>query len=256
MSSPRSRASSRPAWLLAAAAVCAAPTVASGAAAAYFWTAAAWGQWALARGKLASARAGVAGRVRDLCETVIALDRALEEGGGYRVLGRLHDQAPRIPLLTGWVSRAKAIEYLRKSYELGPRNPVTWFFLAEAILDHDPSHAEEGRRLLRKCVDTPPRPDYYVESVHYAERARARLGDRREGSAHSGGGVTGSGPLRSLHPRQAVVIRMSAPPASVQGPGRSPWNSHAHTGLSTGSTNSSSEASRAGTWRSAESSSL
>ena len=150
-----------------------------GAAAAYFWTAAAWGQWALARGTFAAARAGVAGRVRDLCATVIALDPALEEGGGYRVLGRLHDQAPRIPLLTGWVSRAKAVEYLRKSYELGPRNPVTWFFLAVAILDHDPSHADEGRRLLRRCVDTPPRPDYYVESVRYAELARARLAEGR-----------------------------------------------------------------------------
>jgi hypothetical protein len=217
----------------------------------YFWTAALWGQWALTQGTFAAARAGVAGRVRDLAETVIALDPALEEGGGYRVLGRLHDQAPRIPLLTGWVSKAKAVEYLRKSYELGPRNPVTWFFLGEAILDHDPAHADEGRQMLRKCVDTPPRSDYHVESLHYAERARSRLA-----ALHSGGGVTGSGPLRSLHPRHAVVSRMSAPPARVQGPGRSPWMSHAHTGLSTGSTNSSSEASRAGTWRSAESSSL
>jgi tetratricopeptide (TPR) repeat protein len=150
-----------------------------GAAGAYFWTAACWGQWALARGKLASARAGVAGRVRDLSETVIALDPALEEGGGYRVLGRLHDQAPRIPLLTGWVSRTKAIEYLRKAYALGPRNPVTWFFLAEALLDHDPLRADEGRGLLRRCVDTPPRADYYVESVRYAELARARLADAR-----------------------------------------------------------------------------
>jgi len=132
-----------------------------GAAGAYFWTAACWGQWALARGTFAAARAGVATRVRDLAETVIALDPALEEGGGYRVLGRLHDQAPRIPLLTGWVSRAKAVEYLRKSYEQGPRNPVTWFFLAEAILDHDPRHAEDGRGLLRTCV------------------ARARLADGR-----------------------------------------------------------------------------
>lgn len=38
---------------------------------------------------------------------------------------------------------------------------------------------EEGRRFLRKCVDTPPRPDYYVESVYYAELARARLAEER-----------------------------------------------------------------------------
>lgn len=108
------------------------------AAAVYYWTGACWGQWALARGKLAAARSGVAVRVRDLAETTVALDPALEEGGGYRVLGRLHEQSPRIPFLTGWVSKTKAVEYLRKSYALGPRNPVTWFFLAEALLDHEP----------------------------------------------------------------------------------------------------------------------
>jgi hypothetical protein len=142
---------------------------------AYYWTAACWGQWALARGKFAAARAGVAGRVRDLAETVVAIDPALEEGGGYRILGRLHHQSPRIPFITGWVSKAKALDFLRKSYALGPANPVTWFFLGDAILDEEPEHAEEGRRMLRKCVETPPRSDYHVESVQYADFARARL---------------------------------------------------------------------------------
>ncbi len=141
----------------------------------YYWTAAHWGQWALARGTFAAARSGVPGRIRDLAQTVVALDPALEEGGGYRVLGRLHDQSPRIFLFTGWVSRTKGVDYLRKSYELGPRNPVTWFFLGEALLDHEPRDVEEARRLLQKCVDTPPREDYFVESLHYAELARARL---------------------------------------------------------------------------------
>jgi tetratricopeptide (TPR) repeat protein len=146
-----------------------------GAAGAYYWTAACLGQWALARGTFASARSGVGGRLRDFAETVIALDAALEEGGGYRVLGRLHHQAPHIPLITGWVSKTKGVEYLRKSYALGPTNPVTWFFLGEALLDGDASQAEEGRRFLRRCIDTPPRADYVVESLSYAEQARARL---------------------------------------------------------------------------------
>ena len=150
-----------------------------GAAAAYYWTAACLGQWALARGTFAAARSGVGGRVRDLSQTVIALDPALEEGGGYRVLGRLHHQAPHIPLITGWVSKSKGIEYLRQSYALGPTNPVTWFFLGDALLDGDASQAEEGRRFLRKCIDTPPRSDYVVESVSYAEQARARLASAR-----------------------------------------------------------------------------
>ena len=141
----------------------------------YFWTAACWGQWALARGKLAAARQGVAGKVRDLAQTVIDVDPELEEGGGYRMLGRLHDEAPKILFFTGWVSKDKALAYLRQSYKIAPQNSVTRFFLAEAILDHDEKHADEARRLLRSCVDGPPRPEYLVEDRYYAEQAQARL---------------------------------------------------------------------------------
>ena len=35
----------------------------------------------------------------------------------------------------------------------------------------------DGR--LRRCIDTPPRADYVVESLSYAELARARLASAR-----------------------------------------------------------------------------
>jgi len=149
-----------------------------GSAAIYYWTAAHLGQWAQARGTFAAARAGIAGKVRDLAETVVALDPGIEEGGGYRILGRLHHQAPRIPLITGWVSKTKAVEYLRQSYALGPTNPVTWFFLGDALLDKDATRAE-GRAFLTRCAETPPRADYVVESIAYADLARARLQETR-----------------------------------------------------------------------------
>ena len=148
----------------------------------YYWTGASWGQWALVRGKLAAARQGVAGRVRDLAETVIALDPELEEAGAYRLLGRLHDQAPRIPFITGWVSRDKALANLRKAMDLAPASVVTRFFLAEAILDHDEANAEQARLLLRSAADAPPRPELLVEDAFYAAEARTRLaglGSRR-----------------------------------------------------------------------------
>ncbi len=141
----------------------------------YYWTGASWGQWALVRGKLAAARQGVAGRVRDLAQTVIALDPELEEAGAYRLLGRLHDQAPRIPFITGWVSREKALANLRRATELAPASVVTRFFLAEAILEHDEAHAEQARLLLRSAADAAPRPDLLVEDAFYAAEARARL---------------------------------------------------------------------------------
>ncbi len=146
-----------------------------GAAGVYFWTAACWGQWALVRGKLAAARQGVAGKIRDLADAVIAIDPGFEEGGGYRVLGRLHHQSPKIPFITGWVSKQKAVQYLRESLAIEPRNAVTRFFLAEAILDHDANNLTEARRLLLSCADDPPRPEFLIEERSYAEEARALL---------------------------------------------------------------------------------
>ena len=71
------------------------------AAATFFWSAVDWGQWALMVGKLQAAKAGAAERIRDDAMAVIALDPEYEEGGGYRVLGRLHDQAPYDSLSDG-----------------------------------------------------------------------------------------------------------------------------------------------------------
>ena len=141
----------------------------------YYWTAALWGQWALARGKLAAARSGAAGKVLRLAQTVLELDPRLDEGGADRMLGRLHDETPKIPLVTGWVSKRKAVEHLRQAYALGPRSRVTQFFLAEAILDHEPEKREEARELLRVCATSPPRPESLIEDVHYATLAQARL---------------------------------------------------------------------------------
>ena len=148
-----------------------------GAVALYFWAGVSWGEWALARGKLAAARGGAAGRIRDLAQTVIDVDPSYEQGGGHRIMGRLHDQSPKIPLLTGWVSRDKALASLRRALEQGPDNSVNQFFLAEAILDHQPGKIDEARRLLERCAAAVPRPELLVEDAHYAALARRRLAE-------------------------------------------------------------------------------
>ena len=145
----------------------------------HFWAAVAWGQWALAHGKLAAVRQGAAGRVRDLGQIVVELDPAYEQGGGYRILGRLHDQCPRIPFLTGWVSHDRALQYLRQALALGPANTVDQVFLAEAILAHDRANRAEAMRLLEACAQAEPRPELLVEDAFYIDRARKLLASSR-----------------------------------------------------------------------------
>jgi hypothetical protein len=141
----------------------------------YFWSAVSWGEWALARGRLSAARSGAASRVRDLGQTVVELDPLFEQGGGYRILGRLHDQSPRIPFLTGWVSRDKALDLLQRALAAGPQNTVNQLFLAEALLEHAPHRRAEARALLASCARAVPRPEFMVEDAHFAGLAADRL---------------------------------------------------------------------------------
>ena len=145
------------------------------AAPAYFWTAVAWGQWALLAGKLPAARTGAAMRVRDDATTVIALDPDFEDGGGYRILGRLHHKAPRIPYLTGWVSRSEAVRYLRLAVGTAPRNFVNRHFLAEALAGGSAAEKVEAVQIERDLVSDAPSPGHLVEDLGVQDEARRNL---------------------------------------------------------------------------------
>lgn len=140
----------------------------------YLWSAISWGQWA-ATHKIAAAWQGAASRIRDLSQTGIDLKPGAEQGSGYVILGRLHIEAPHIPLLTGWVSRQKGIASLRQALAIAPQNTPARYFLAAALLEVDPSRSKEARELLAGLAATPPRPEYPVEDAHYAEAAKRRL---------------------------------------------------------------------------------
>jgi hypothetical protein len=140
----------------------------------YFWAAISWGQWAVDH-KLAAAGQGAAKRIRNLAQTAADLDPGMDQGSPYLILGRLHAECPRIPLLTSWISRRKALSNLRQALAIGPANTPTQFFLAEAILEFEPANEAEARRLLERCAGASPRPEFAVEDAHYAEKARQRL---------------------------------------------------------------------------------
>lgn len=141
----------------------------------YFWAAVAWGEWAQLVPKVKAAKTGAATKIRDYATKVIAIDPKFEEGGGYRILGRLHDRAPRIPLLTGWVSRAEGLRNLRLAVEVAPRNFVNRHFLAEALAAGDRAARAEAIRIEQDIVGDAPSPAHLVEDVAVQEEARKHL---------------------------------------------------------------------------------
>ena len=148
------------------------------AAEAYVWAAVSWGQWAVFH-KLNAAWTGAPGRIRDLAQAVIAIDPKAAQGAGYLILGRLHAEAPRIPLVTGWVSREEGIANLRLGLQQAPDNSALSYFLGDALLRLDPTKGAEARALLERTAAVAPRPGYEVEDAHYAEMATARLASLR-----------------------------------------------------------------------------
>lgn len=134
-----------------------------------------WGLWGDAFGRVAAARQGVGDRIRHYGEVVVAIDERYETAGGRRLLGRLHTLAPKIPLVTGWVDRAKAVSELRRALELAPDDPYNQLFLAEALLEHQPDRSAEAKAILRKLVARRPSAERPVEEAKAVADARALL---------------------------------------------------------------------------------
>lgn len=147
----------------------------SDAAPTYFWAAASWGQWALSMGKIEAAKTGAADMIREYALTVIALDPKFEEGGGYRILGRLNDEAPWIPFVTGWVSRDEALKSLRLAVQTDPQNIANRHYLAEALSKGDAAEKAEAVSLEDAVVNSTPSPLHIVEDLTIQEAARANL---------------------------------------------------------------------------------
>jgi tetratricopeptide (TPR) repeat protein len=141
----------------------------------FYWDSVVWGEWALAYGKMAALREGAADRIRRSATITMLMDSKLEGGGGARVLGRLHNQTPRVPFVTGWASDQQAVKFLRQSVAEDPTNKVTKVFLAEAIFAADKSKKAEAVKILREVISTPNDPDYVVENIAAQDDARALL---------------------------------------------------------------------------------
>ena len=141
----------------------------------YLWDAVNWGEWALAYGKMAAARQGAADRIRRGATIAMLIDPRMEGGSPARVLGRLHDQTPRIPFITGWASGREAVRFLNESYKIDPNNKITLVFLAEAMVSNDASAKPRAIELLRKAATAPNDPDFLVEQAAAQADAEALL---------------------------------------------------------------------------------
>jgi len=141
----------------------------------FLWDAVNWGEWALAFGKMAAVRQGAADRIRRQATIAMLVDPKMDGGGPQRVLGRLHDETPHVPFITGWASTKEALRFLTEAYKLDPANKITRVFLAEALVFDDSKNGAPAIRILREVISTPNDPNFEVESARAQEDAKALL---------------------------------------------------------------------------------
>lgn len=150
----------------------------------YFWSAINWGAWSRDVGLLKAVRQGVANRLYRYTGITIALEPGYDEGGGLRLLGRLHAELPRVPFVSGWVDRDQALPLIERAYTLAPANPGNRLLLALTLLDLAPERHGEALDLLDQVGRLTPRPSMRIEDLAMRKEARDRLAAGRvEGAA-------------------------------------------------------------------------
>ena len=145
----------------------------------YFWSAINWGAWSQRAGLLGAVQQGVANRIHRYTLMTIALEPDYDEGGAFRLLGRLHAELPRVPFVSGWVDREASIPLLEQAYAMAPANPGNRLLLALTLLDLAPDRRSEALDLLEQLEELTPRPPMLIEDLAMQKAARERLGTAR-----------------------------------------------------------------------------
>ncbi len=135
-----------------------------------YYLAVCWARWGEETGKVAAARQGVADKVKAYAEAAIVLGPPEITARAYRLLGRLHHQAPRIPFILGWPSNQTAIQCLRKANELQPQSIATRYYLAAVLADE--GCKDEARQLLAMALADTFNSDTKVEAASFQSDCR------------------------------------------------------------------------------------
>lgn len=141
----------------------------------YFWSAINWGAWSRSAGLLSAVRQGVANRLHRYTLIAIALEPGYDDGGAFRLLGRLHAELPRVPFVSSWVQRDQSLPLLERAYAMAPGNPGNQLLLALTLLDLAPDRHGEAVELLEEVEALSPRSTMRIEDIAMRKEARERL---------------------------------------------------------------------------------
>ena len=141
----------------------------------YFWSGIAWGTKAGRVGLLTVVREGLATRMHDFAESALELDPSVDQGGALRLLSRLHATLPRVPFVSGWVDRTKALGFAERALALDPDHSGNQLIMALTLLEMTPGREIDARAFLESVASGAPRADFLAEDLAIQEQAASRI---------------------------------------------------------------------------------
>jgi len=140
-----------------------------------YWYMSNVGRWGQTVRFWKAVRANIAGKMRSLCERIIALDPSYNDAGAYRILGVLNIKIPHVPLFITWPSDDKGLDMLKKATELAPEAMGNWVFYAEALSKLN--RKDRAISILHKVLEEAPREYKLIEDKNILVRASELLAE-------------------------------------------------------------------------------
>ncbi len=131
------------------------------------------GKWGETYGKIAAAKEGVADQLKEAAEKLIRVDPDYRDGGGNRLLGILHFEAPYIPFFLTWPDDDEAIKHLERSFEYNPDHINGLLYYAKVLEDN--GDKEKAIKTLEKLIRLPVDPTNLLEDQKDIKEARELL---------------------------------------------------------------------------------
>ncbi len=143
----------------------------------YYWLALVWGTWAQFTGTLEAIGDGIANRLYEFTDVVLALDPGYERGGAHRLRSYLHATLPRVPFVTGWVDRERAVPEAQAALAFDPQDRGNRVIYGLALLDTREEAEKEALDILAAVAGPGPRDESLTEDLSIRALALERRGD-------------------------------------------------------------------------------
>ena len=134
------------------------------------WYIANYSKYGEAQGIIASAKNGLADKIKKLTERLLEIDPKFSDGSAYRILGVINYKVPYIPLIITWPSKKKAEEHLKKALKVNPKAISNLYYYAEFLVEE--KRYAEAKVILSRLLQIKPRSTALIEDMYDISKAK------------------------------------------------------------------------------------